>query len=293
MTGNIQIDQLVRTLLQKESLEQCSLQELEQFAGRHPYFGAAQLLLAKKMQLENSDGYREQLQKTYLFFHNPLWVHRLLGETEQAPPEMEQANETARVADVTGGDNNKTGLTMPAPVEETPSEEVPVEIATPVPEETVAISTEMQAEPVQPSEPVAENGAEALKEDNSAANNDALVFEPYHTVDYFASQGIRYRPEDKPQDKFGRQLKSFTDWLKVMKRLPATEIAAAAEPAAEKKVEQMAERSLQEKDVVTEAMADVWIKQGNRERAREIYRKLSLLDPSKSAYFASKIEELQ
>jgi hypothetical protein len=76
MAGNIQIDQLVRSLLQKDSLEQCSLQELEQFAGRHPYFGAAQLLLAKKMQVEKADGYQDQLQKTYLFFNNPMWVHR-------------------------------------------------------------------------------------------------------------------------------------------------------------------------------------------------------------------------
>jgi hypothetical protein len=288
MTGNIQIDQLVRTLLQKESLEQCSLQELEQFAGRHPYFGAAQLLLAKKMQLENSDGYQEQLQKTYLFFHNPLWVHRLLGETEQVPPEMEQATETEQAADVPRSDIVDTTTEVSPPVAEAPAE-----IVSPAPEETVAMPEEMRPETVQPADPVAENPSEAVKEDNGGANNDALVFEPYHTVDYFASQGIRYKPEDKPQDKFGRQLKSFTDWLKVMKRLPATEIAAGTEPAAEKKVEQMAERSLQEKDVVTEAMADVWIKQGNRERAREIYRKLSLLDPSKSAYFASKIEELQ
>ena len=288
MTGNIQIDQLVRTLLQKESLEQCSLQELEQFAGRHPYFGAAQLLLAKKMQLENSDGYHEQLQKTYLFFHNPLWVHRLLGETEQVPPEMEQATETEPAADVKAVDNNET-----LPTDTAPAKDSPAEIAAPVPEESAAPSIVMQTETDPPAAPVAENRSEVLKEDNGGANNDALVFEPYHTVDYFASQGIRYKPEDKPQDKFGRQLKSFTDWLKVMKRLPATEIAAGTEPAAEKKVEQMAERSLQEKDVVAEAMADVWIKQGNRERARDIYHKLSLLDPSKSAYFASKIEALQ
>ena len=83
MTGNIQIDQLVRSLLQKDSLEQCSLQELRQFAGRHPYFGAAQLLLTKKMQLEKAEGYSDQLQKTYLFFNNPLWVQRLLGETSE------------------------------------------------------------------------------------------------------------------------------------------------------------------------------------------------------------------
>jgi len=44
---------------------------------------------------------------------------------------------------------------------------------------------------------------------------------------------------------------------------------------------------------VREAMAEVWIKQGNTAKAEEIYRKLSLLDPLKTAYFAAKIEDLK
>jgi hypothetical protein len=40
-------------------------------------------------------------------------------------------------------------------------------------------------------------------------------------------------------------------------------------------------------------MAEVWIKQGNKEKAIEIYNKLSLLNPDKSAYFASLAEQLK
>jgi hypothetical protein len=39
-------------------------------------------------------------------------------------------------------------------------------------------------------------------------------------------------------------------------------------------------------------MAEVWLKQGNKEKAADVYRKLSLRNPSKSAYFAAKIESL-
>ncbi|MBC7947970.1 MAG: hypothetical protein H7Y42_08835 [Chitinophagaceae bacterium] len=122
-----------------------------------------------------------------------------------------------------------------------------------------------------------------------------MVFEPFHTVDYFASQGIKMKEEDRPKDRFGQQLKSFTEWLKAMKKVPASEIAdvAPTDPGSEKKVEQMAEHSLAERHVVTEAMAEVWTKQGNTAKAEDIYQKLSLLDPSKTAYFAAKIEELK
>ena len=120
-----------------------------------------------------------------------------------------------------------------------------------------------------------------------------LSFQPYHTVDYFASQGIKFIVEEKPTDRFGKQLKSFTEWLKTMKRLPQIETSKITDITSDKKVEQMAEHSIDESEVVTETMAEVWIKQGNKEKAIEIYHKLSLLNPDKSAYFASLAEQLK
>jgi len=275
---NLQINQLVKSLLQKETLEQCSLQELEQFADRHPYFGAAQLLLTKKLQLENPERYDEQLQKTFLFFNNPLWVQHLLNETGNAEiivSEKKQetvlqpiVNEPVAIATVPEIHNNKEEFTNPAltaePTIETVTEKQEPEIVLP-----------------------------ALKIEAIDPATAELTFEPFHTVDYFASQGIKFKEEEKPVDKFGQQLKSFTDWLKAMKRLPVTEITKTVEASSEKKVAQLAEHSITEREVVTETMAEVWEKQGNAVKAIEIYGKLSLLEPSKSPYFAAKIEELK
>ena len=58
-------------------------------------------------------------------------------------------------------------------------------------------------------------------------------------------------------------------------------------------MEQLAGQSITDREVLTEAMAEVWEKQGNTLKATEIYRKLSLLEPAKSAYFAAKIEGLK
>lgn len=77
-----------------------------------------------------------------------------------------------------------------------------------------------------------------------------------------------------------------------MKRLPLSEMGKSIDPKEEKKVEQLAGNSLQQNEVITEAMAAIWIKQGNPAKAREIYAKLSLLEPSKSAYFANRINDL-
>jgi hypothetical protein len=96
-----------------------------------------------------------------------------------------------------------------------------------------------------------------------------------------------------PTDRFGKQLKSFTDWLKVMKRLPLTTILAQSGEQDEVAIQSIAAHSNEEKDVVTETMAEVLIRQGKYEKAIDLYLKLSLLNPSKSPYFAARIEELK
>ena len=131
------------------------------------------------------------------------------------------------------------------------------------------------------------------KQISQPADANQPVFEPYHTVDYFASQGIKLSQEELPKDKFGKQLKSFTEWLKTLKRLPPTEVSKEVDPSTESKVQHLAEDSVHQSEVVTEAMAEVWIKQGNKQKAIETYNKLGLLNPSKKAYFAGLIENLK
>ncbi len=290
---NVQINQLVKSLLKKESLDECSLQELEQFAERHPYFGAAQLLLTKKLQEEKSERYDEQLQKTFLFFNNPLWVQHLLNETGNAEMIVKEKKEDQPeeiVLDTTAAETETQPFYELKTDEPSQQENSVAETITHGETAVVHIvHTVEEEQQIEPPPPPAENE----KEQPAEKAKEELLFEPFHTVDYFASQGIKFKEEEKPVDKFSQQLKSFTGWLRTMKKLPLTEITKNVNTVAEKKVELLAEHSLDDKEVITEAMAEVWEKQGNRDKAVRIYDKLSLLDPSKSAYFAAKIDELK
>ena len=53
-----------------------------------------------------------------------------------------------------------------------------------------------------------------------------------------------------------------------------------------------AAHSNETREIVTETMAEVLAMQGMAGKAAEVYRKLSLLNPDKSAYFAARIEQL-
>ena len=122
---------------------------------------------------------------------------------------------------------------------------------------------------------------------------ESIVFEPYHVIDYFASQGIKLVIEDNPKDSFSKQLKSFTDWLRVMKRIPDTPISEEQQDREAEQIRHFAAHSIEGKDVLTETMAEVLAKQGMFANAAALYRKLSLLYPDKSAYFAARIEQLK
>ncbi len=126
-----------------------------------------------------------------------------------------------------------------------------------------------------------------------AKKAESIVFEPYHMIDYFASQGINLILEDHPTDQFGRQLKSFTNWLKVMKRLPGQTVIEKTDEREAERIRRFAASSIEERDILTETMAEVLAKQGMYENAIALYQKLSLIYPPKSAYFASRIEQLK
>ncbi len=117
-------------------------------------------------------------------------------------------------------------------------------------------------------------------------------FEPLHTIDYFASQGIIIREEALMDDKLGKQVKSFTDWLKSMKKLHPGKLPEQNE-VVERIIQSSAELSNEDAGILTEAMAEVLLKQGKKGKAIEMFEKLSLMNPSKSIYFAAKIESLK
>jgi hypothetical protein len=423
---NNAINELVRSIVKKNSLAECSVSELQKLTTQYPYFGPVQFLLAKKLKEENSSQYARQSQKAILYFQDDLWfdyvtssrineavfsngnnqaevlteikkpviaepaqpvqpIEPLMAaaetvqtyetpvETVDEPVEKieEPITDTVIPREEIIVDQPEEKITEPViePVEEIrelPEEQIePVEGRTELPQEQIEPAEEITETPIaqferielaeertehpieqpgpvaqekapveyddgisssiqqpqmevnapaqpQPVEPMGSEDitSEEDQEEEISANTELpplpglkieafnpntakLSFEPYHTVDYFASLGIKFKGDEKPKDKFGQQLKSFTEWLKTLKKVPETGGVVTANGPEDKNVTKLAEHSLVEGEVVTEAMADVWEKQGKLEKAIETYRKLSLLNPSKSAYFAAKIDHLK
>lgn len=132
-----------------------------------------------------------------------------------------------------------------------------------------------------------------FKKPVTEADQLGLPKDPMHTIDYFASQGIKIDLSQIPQDKLTTHLRRFTDWLKYMKSENPNPVDLGTRKDLEEAVAQIAQSSNESKEVLTESMADVLQKQGQIDKAIQLYIKLSFLNPEKSAYFAAKIQHLK
>ena len=233
-------------------------EELRSIAKKYAYFAPAQFALAADLRHDNNFNYLSQIQKTALFFSNQKWLEYLLtDEYEFNDLSLKELEKENRIENV--------------------KEEVINEVKEESNSKIAAVLSSQIAEIKKP------------------VNEDArLEFEkiiPQYTIDYFASQGITFDPS-KFNDKLSQQLMRFTDWLKQMRNNNPQAKQDIISDEIEKAIQKIAESSNEIKEVVTETMAQVFIKQGNIEKARQLYSKLSFLYPEKSAYFAAKIQEL-
>jgi len=293
---------IIQHLFNKDSLHEIPPETLEQFTKQYPYFSIGQFLLTKKMQDISDAAYQKQFQKTIVYFHNPLWLQYQLRATIKTEPE-ETATAVPAVP-VTSHDliedvimHHEIVYAAPEDVlhdqdsiSSMPESRFEQDQASTLPyhkEEAVGLYPVPETEP-----PPASASANTTEEELIHAP-ESINYQALHTVDYFASQGIRINNDIKPDDKLGKQLKSFTEWLKTMRRLPESVVQEVLQNTNDIEVDQYAATSLEENEVLTEAMAEVLVKQGNYEKARGVYTKLSLLNPHKRAYFATKLEDLK
>ncbi|MBK8608755.1 MAG: hypothetical protein IPL84_02065 [Chitinophagaceae bacterium] len=308
---------IFESLFNRKLSEPDTVEFLKRVTADYPYFSPAQFYLLQQSKSDSVD-FEKQALKTNLLFNSPHWLHFQLATVDKE----EQFNETEPVQPVEAvmpeniidppavaenfdgveepGDVEVEQVALPADngafADENKQAEPLVEIApVSIVESALQMADESPDDTDLPeqTEPGLEPMHIELKMPEQKNNlHEAMLFEPMHVVDYFASQGIKLSEDVQAGDKLGKQLKSFTEWLKTMKKVHE---ADASVPAAEtdENIQTLAENSNTEAEVITESMAEVFARQGKLSKARELYQKLSLLNPAKSTYFAAKIENLK
>lgn len=300
------VDEMVYRLLRKKSLAETSVQQLEDLVKDYPYFPLTHFLLARKALENNLPQVEEQQKMAAVYIPDVHWLQYVLHDglsyndavvAEEAEEDVFGENEptytspeepvVAEIPAVQAVSDPPPSTWNEATIHDEPEE--------PALEEEELVDPRLQQEVPLPTDEGLDQTIAALKAGpakTTVPEDTAIPVDPYHSIDYFASQGIQLKNDDLNKDQMGRQLKKFTEWLKTMKRIPASESAADIDDATNQNIQNIAAHSIAGTEITTEAMADVLVKQKRYDRAIEMYRKLSLQNPAKSTYFASLIEDL-
>lgn len=301
---------LYEALNDPHSLERLQCNELEELVATYPYFTVGHLLLAKKQkQAKQVEAYERQRQVVQSFYRNPWWLYYQLELSDTpkeaplfttpvvAPPVIVLAPVVEEPETPAAEESLVADPVVDSPtVEPTVAFRPSIDLGNPVPEEDKDTDEDWPA-PEEEEGPSPQEFPQLhidLGEKATVTPLDtALTFEPFHTVDYFASLGIKVNLNESDANKFTQQLKSFTEWLKSMKRIAPAQPLDDLDAATESEIQHIAAHANQQKEAIaTESMAQVWIMQGKYHKAVEVYHKLSLQHPEKRAYFATKIEQL-
>ncbi|HCL04596.1 MAG TPA: hypothetical protein DHW64_00885 [Chitinophagaceae bacterium] len=278
----------------QSSAELVPVDQLEALVKSYPYFSPAHILhTARLKQMGQVDAYQRSIGKSLLHITNPLWMQYLVEidvtpptvgmpetpvidkpvQKQIAIPTMDDVRDIIRSIDPRKIPDN------PPDVDDT--EEIALDETETLPLPDTKLSGLL-------SEQLAD-----FKKPVEAGDKLEIETERLHTIDYFASQGIKVDLNNMPQDKLTSQLRKFTDWLKEMKHVNQQTSDLGTGSDLEQAVALIAENSNESREVVTETMAEVLEKQGQTEKAIQLYIKLSFINPEKSAYFAAKIQHLK
>ncbi len=279
-------DYMIQSLFQRESMDEMTLDELKSHAEAFPYSSIIQFLYTCKLKSQYHLDFPEAVSKTALFFDDSSWLNYQLREEGEKGNFRKilygsQHNDTNEVEGVEEVEEVE-GLNLPAEgrevegVEEVDFDENEGGFHDPAIVQAIE-KIELQDPNTNPA---------------SGTNKDfEFQLTPYHTIDYFASLGIKINMENE-KDELSLKVKSFTAWLKTMKRLqPGPETVTVKD--IQSILNTQNDKENQPEAILTEAMAEVYLKQGLREKAIDVYDKLSLQNPLNSHKFADKISQIK
>lgn len=285
------------------SVSAMKIEDIEEMSKKYPYFSPIQYLLSLKLKREKHPLAAPQAMKTALFFSNPYWLQFQLNSFKEAyisnveaEKETEKTSTDIDVPDIEyvkemmqniGTSIKKEGLNDSEPPDSVDFQQENVQDASgqiaPIENKDSKIASMLASHLADFKKPVDQN--DSLESDN--------LNEKLHTIDYFASQGIKIDLNALPKDKLTTKLLTFTDWLKVMRKSKQANLNTPKNLELENAVAETAQTSVESREVLTETMAEVLVKQGQIEKAIQLFIKLSFSNPEKTAYFASKIQQLK
>lgn len=244
-------------------------EELKEVTSNFPYFQTAQILLAYSLKAKEDYRFSNQLKVSSLQAYDRKALWELLNkkrreeESEFVVEKKEKLNELTPLVEQIK--------------KETPINEIEIQ------DTVLLLETEKTLHL-----PRTDQKKFAETEIKITEQNNAHTFSEWLRIHRNASNSNINSGNEAPQENQRNKSELIEKFIQTDPRISKPTKATFFSPQV------MAKKSIEENDeIVSETLANIYASQGDVQRAVRVYKKLGLLNPEKSAYFAALIKKLE
>lgn len=273
------IQTLISILKNPARLGELHLIQLEEVVKEYPFFNAAQILLAKKYQLDNNPQFEIQLQKAAVYSPDRKILFNFIRQNFNQN-DTQKENYKPEIAYSEEKSDRTTENIIPSKDE-----------STILANKEITIPVEYPTELKKVSPPIEDKSEEEKK--NYSIEINLLNTNEKHSFNEWLHLLMGNKITERSEIKMEVEEKTSinTDFQEIPNSNQRT---ANIEQNKDINVEELALKSLREdENLISVTLADIYANQGNYIKAIKLYEKLSLQFPEKKDKFAEKIRNLK
>ncbi len=324
-------DEFIDILKNPNQVSEQTIIQLKEILDEYPFFQAGRMLLLKNMHKLNHIRYNSELKHSAAYIPDRSKLFFLINELGVTDNQVEEAAvevsvdeseevENSAVENTSVEENKPEGQSDTQQASEI--EEKQEENKTDKPSIT-ATENYLNASDVYSGDDgnvynFSFSGKDKPKRKKRDEELDDIVFPSADLLDYetTTSAGYKLPKLEEVENVDPNENKTFSDWLHVMRYTAAEEkqekpegnkkgmdlinnflnaqpriIPSTSNPT--KSVDLSEDKSESQEDILSETLAEIYIKQGHKSKAISIFKKLRLKYPEKNVYFAQRISDLK
>lgn len=255
-----------------EQLDRGTLYELRALTAQYPYYQPARLLLLKNLYLLHDSTFDEELRRAAMYIADR---RKLFDLVEAAHYQLRQKKASGDEILADNGNPTKQPTSQPSTLNPHPS--------TPDKDRTAKLIDDF---------------LDQIPQEEDSSSSDAKQPAPHRkptvadaTGDYMAYLVAMESEEEKDEEEKNSPQMKGQDLIDDFLNNDDGKMELKDEPEYEPEIEE--EENDDDSGYFTETLARIYIKQGRYSKALEIIRRLNLIYPKKSRYFADQIRFLE
>lgn len=294
--------QFIEIIKNPDQLNVNTLTELKEILEEYPFFQIGRMLWLKNLHQLDSIKYNSELKTGAAYITDRSKLYQLINKPIKSMAE----------ADCNESDEDKTEIQAPIK-----TEKAPISIEPDAPRTTTENYLNAADELTDDNGNSYRFSANSTRTQKNEDDNEDILFPSADLLDYEITSSQSYAlPQVSELEVNPDENRSFSDWLHIMhysspqQKGEGTEnrkkgmdlidnfLSAKPEttPISDKKVKELdleQKNTDPQEEILSETLANIYIKQGHKNKAIAIFEKLHLKYPEKSVYFARRITELK